>query len=175
MHAKYCGNEHPAIIQWKPGQSHSWKAMCELKNNLEGNMWRKIRKGDTRFWYDNWTSQGPLYSNMGDNIILQNIRIKDVFKDGQWDWSCLNPHPPEHIKDMISAVTMNILSEAKDMPYWTCSKDEKFSISTAWSMLRQRRQISQFDTKLWQNNILIRCHLLFGEQYTTGYLLMIKF
>lgn len=38
MIAKYCKRRHPLALRWHAGQSQSWKAMCDIKLEIEQSM-----------------------------------------------------------------------------------------------------------------------------------------
>ncbi|XP_070018325.1 uncharacterized protein [Nicotiana sylvestris] len=153
LKAKYCTNVHPTNVQWRPGQSHCWKAMCEVRHKMEEHIWWKVGRGDVNFWFDNWTKQGPLCSKLEGVMVQQNIQVFEVYRNGQWDWSKLIPHPLNFIKEMVFNTTLNVSQQAHDTPIWTCSENEKFSTVFAWNLFRQKRHISQFDKRIWHNDV----------------------
>ncbi|XP_060182976.1 uncharacterized protein LOC132612923 [Lycium barbarum] len=57
MTNKYCRKEHAIVVQWKQG-SQTWKRMLEARDLIEHQIWWQVRKGDSQFWFDNWTGSG---------------------------------------------------------------------------------------------------------------------
>ncbi|KAG5584469.1 hypothetical protein H5410_044903 [Solanum commersonii] len=44
LKAKYWTNVHPDSVHWCPSQSHSWKAMCELRDTVDDLIWWRTGK-----------------------------------------------------------------------------------------------------------------------------------
>ncbi|XP_075092562.1 uncharacterized protein LOC142172778 [Nicotiana tabacum] len=120
---------------------------------MEEHIWWKVGRGGVNFWFDNWTKQGPLCSKLEGVMVQQNIQVFEVYRNGQWDWSKLIPHPPNFIKEMVFSTTLNVSQQAHDTPIWTCSENGKFSTVFAWNLFRQKRHISQFDKRIWHNDV----------------------
>ncbi|KAK6779812.1 hypothetical protein RDI58_021996 [Solanum bulbocastanum] len=139
LKAKYCRDEHPTTVQWKPGQSHGWKAMLKIRGEMNDKILWKVKKGSTNLWFDNWTNNGSLSDLIEDTLVYQHICIKEVLKQGQWDWKILNPHPPDQIKQIIEKCHLILSPIAEDTPYWTVSESRNFSVSSAWRLLRQKK------------------------------------
>ncbi|WMV41574.1 hypothetical protein MTR67_034959 [Solanum verrucosum] len=153
LKAKYCINDHPTTIQWKPGQSHSWKAMLKIRSEVDGKIWWTVRERNVDFWFDNLTKEGPLWSLMEDVIVDQHISITEVYRQSQWDWNVLHPYPSEKIKDLIRKCFISLNNNTKDIPYWTEMESGTFSISSAWNLLMQKRLFAPIDSKLWHKNV----------------------
>ena len=45
-----------------------------------------------RFWFDHWLSEGLVRQMIQGPLSLadQQLRIKNILKDGFWDWDCLS-------------------------------------------------------------------------------------
>lgn len=93
LKAKYCSVDHPTIVQWKPGQSHSWQAMLKIREEVEQEIFWKTNRGNSSFWFDKWNEHGPLYELLENTLIYQHITIKDVFQHGHCNLNALNPQP----------------------------------------------------------------------------------
>ncbi|KAH0769668.1 hypothetical protein KY290_013649 [Solanum tuberosum] len=133
LKAKYCSVDHPTIVQWKPGQSHSWQAMLKIREEVEQEIFWKTNRGNSSFWFDKWNEHGPLYELLENTLIYQHITIKDVFQQGHWNWNALNPQPPDHIKHIITNFNINLANNLDDIPLWTAAESGKFSVSSAGS------------------------------------------
>lgn len=83
--AKYCKIYHPLISQWTAGKSNNWQAMCKLKYEVEQNILWRVGRGNSSFWYDNWTNFGPLSSSLSEDVGYDNTKVNEVYRDGVWD------------------------------------------------------------------------------------------
>ncbi|XP_059292579.1 uncharacterized protein LOC132046049 [Lycium ferocissimum] len=158
LRAKYCREGHPSIIQWKPGQSHSWKVMLQIRSEIDHKIWWKVRQGNINFWFDNWTKQGPLCDLMEDINIQQLIPINEVFKLGQWDWTVLVPYPSDQIKEIINNCYISLDHNTEDTPYSTPAETGIFSVSSAWNFLRHKKPIAPIDSRLWHKDVPYKIH-----------------
>uniref|UniRef100_A0A3Q7I5L1 Reverse transcriptase zinc-binding domain-containing protein n=1 Tax=Solanum lycopersicum TaxID=4081 RepID=A0A3Q7I5L1_SOLLC len=55
---------------------------------------------------------------------------------------------------------ISITSNIDDKPFWTCNDTGKFTISTAWELIREKNPISQFDSKIWLSKVLFKLNFL---------------
>ncbi|XP_075101931.1 uncharacterized protein LOC142177353 [Nicotiana tabacum] len=158
--AKYCRIYHPLISQWTAGKSHNWQAMCKLKYEVEQNILWRVGRGNSSFWYENWTNFGPLSSNLGEDVGYDNTKVNEVYKDGVWDWSCLHTQPPEAVKTWVASVHITIGQEEDDTPISTITTSGKFSVASAWNALRRRKDLAPFDSKLWHKDVPFKMSFL---------------
>lgn len=82
-----------------------------------------------------------------------------MYNNGQWDWSRLQIHPPEVVKNLVTSVKITINQEEDD-PVWTISTSGNFSVASAWNSLRQRKDFAPFDSKLWHKAIPFKMSFL---------------
>ncbi|KAK6779643.1 hypothetical protein RDI58_021827 [Solanum bulbocastanum] len=68
--------------------------------------------------------------------------------EGVWDWTILIPQPNDYIKEIIARFPITINQDKEAIPVWTVSVLGAFMVSSAWESHRQRRYISQFNSKL---------------------------
>lgn len=66
MMSKYCEKYHPVIKKPGKGASHTWKQLCKIKDKVEEQLVWLVEGGNVSFWYDNWTSLGPLCNFLGE-------------------------------------------------------------------------------------------------------------
>nr|XP_009778851.1 PREDICTED: uncharacterized protein LOC104228141 [Nicotiana sylvestris] len=102
MLAKYCKRNHPLVTKWITGQSQQWKALCDIKYELEQNIIWLPGKGDVSFWYDNWTGPGPLYIHLPANAKPKDVKIKEVLTQGSWQLDSMGIEVPESVRDEVA-------------------------------------------------------------------------
>lgn len=90
--------------------------MCEISGRVDPNNIWDIGRGNINFWYDNWSNIGHLYKKLENNRIQQNVMIKEIFRDGRWDWYNLQYQLPDHIKLQSSQMCIVLNPEAQDIP-----------------------------------------------------------
>ncbi|XP_055800831.1 uncharacterized protein LOC129870195 [Solanum dulcamara] len=106
MTNKYCRKEHAIVVQWKQG-SQTWKKMLEARDLIEHQIWWQTRKGDSLFWFDNWTGLGALYYVNPRNTYDTRIQnVKEMTEQGRWNrrklMEVLTEDIVDHIIDNIS-------------------------------------------------------------------------
>ncbi|KAH0671069.1 hypothetical protein KY289_025562 [Solanum tuberosum] len=89
----------------------------------------------------------------GDRPSLTCV-VVDLSNQGHWNWNALNPQPPDHIKHIITKFNINLANNLDDIPLWTAAESGKFSISSAWKLLRKRRRFARIDAKIWHKHSL---------------------
>ncbi|XP_059306276.1 uncharacterized protein LOC132057675 [Lycium ferocissimum] len=139
MSNKYLKKDHAVTVQWKRG-TYIWKKMLQCKDVGENEIWWQVKQGDSYFWLDNWTGLGALCQilppsfNMDRTVVL----IKELKSDEGWDEERLREILPgtivEHIVHSIRPPT----GTEHDKPFWKPDTKGKFSVKTAFQLIRQR-------------------------------------
>lgn len=52
--------------------------MLEVREEIEHDIWWKIKAGNSSFWLDNWTRQWELYHVEGQNFSKEELEIKGI-------------------------------------------------------------------------------------------------
>lgn len=95
--------------------------------------------GDAIFWWDNWLGDGPLAWKLPTNA--SDMRIRDFWEQGAWDWERLRDLLPEKVVGQIASQRLG-LSEGRDELYWRDSKVGMFSVALVYKRLRGSRVTS---------------------------------
>ncbi|XP_012845740.1 PREDICTED: uncharacterized protein LOC105965715 [Erythranthe guttata] len=91
--------------------------------------------GHVYFWHDHWFGDGPL-SGIIDGSRLTSVRVEYYLVNGQWDRNKLAEDIPFEWIDRICLVPISGVSV--DLPIWRASSDGKFSLTSAWGLIRQQ-------------------------------------
>ncbi|XP_060212091.1 uncharacterized protein LOC132639670 [Lycium barbarum] len=91
---------------------------------------------------------------------LGNIKINEVFKDGERDWNCIQNLLPEEIKNHITNREITLDPNSDDKAIWTPSTTGKFTISSDWEFLRQKKNNNTMDGQIWQKDIPFKMSFL---------------
>jgi len=69
--------------------SRTWKAMkAGMDIFTKGTRWSLGRDSNLKFWYDSWTSKGPLRGIMNGSLMRgeNDLNIRDVASANGWEW-----------------------------------------------------------------------------------------
>ena len=94
LRVKYCNAQrlHSRHVRNLPC-SRVWSAVKKGANTFNrGIKWVVGSNSNLRFWFDHWTSEGLVHQMIQGPLSLadQQLRIRDIFNDGIWDWGCLS-------------------------------------------------------------------------------------
>jgi hypothetical protein len=81
------------------------KSLLTLKNGFQF----RLGNGTSSFWFTNWSGYGTLASHMLYVDILDiEMRVKDVFIYGDWNFNLLYTVLPAKIKDSLAFLPVNL-------------------------------------------------------------------
>ncbi|XP_060177971.1 uncharacterized protein LOC132607909 [Lycium barbarum] len=151
LKAKYSPRSRPVTVKWRSGQSHNWKSMADIKEKVEKSIFWNIGRGNVSFWYDQWTSPGPLYKLLPTRTVPSRSVIRDAFNGQNWYWNACGD-VPNNIKDHILHMNLKFY-DVEDKPCWMKTNSDNFSTGSAWNFLRSPRREVPFMSKLWNKSI----------------------
>ncbi|XP_059306149.1 uncharacterized protein LOC132057525 [Lycium ferocissimum] len=157
---KYCQRIHPVVKRWYSGNSHSWNAMCKIKRKMDNHILWKIGKGDIAIWYDNWTSLGALVNYLPEDRKPRNQKLSEVLVNGQWRWGGWDLLLPNEVLQTIQDMHISLDNSKMDRPLWTAEENGKFSVFSAWQILRNRRERNWMDTMTWQKRVPFKMNFM---------------
>ncbi|XP_060212132.1 uncharacterized protein LOC132639719 [Lycium barbarum] len=70
LNAKYTRRIQPVAKKWSYTQSHCWRRLMKSRDKVDQLILWKVNKGNSSFWWDNWTGQGRLaqYGNANTSV-----------------------------------------------------------------------------------------------------------
>ncbi|XP_060198361.1 uncharacterized protein LOC132627183 [Lycium barbarum] len=157
---KYCQRIHLVVKRWYSGNSHSWNAMCKIKRKMDNHILWKIGKGDIAIWYDNWTSLGSLVNYLPEDRKPRNQKLFEVLVNGQWRWGGWDLLLPNEVIQTIQDMHISLDNSKMDRSVWTAEENGKFSVSSAWQILRNRRERNWMDTITWQKRVPFKMNFM---------------
>ncbi|XP_060202575.1 uncharacterized protein LOC132630997 [Lycium barbarum] len=140
MWIKYCKRHSPQTVQWEGG-SQVWKAMIEARYNIEQEIWWEPRSGTANVWFDNWTKLGAPYHIIPDNFeIDEGVQdVKELMLQDGWNIGKLQQLFPMDIVDhILEELHFHEPKEEWDRPRWMMTASGKFTVGTAWELLRSK-------------------------------------
>lgn len=152
MHSKYIQELHPSVVSFaRP--SPIWRRLDEIRHFAESRICWSVGKGDVDFWYDRWLSEEPLIRDC-QVVDPPSYLVKDLHSEGGWNLPILRKYLPAQVVARITQV--RLYPEYEDFMVWTPSSSGYFSVASAWEALRQRRNSSFIDSRLWSSLVPLK-------------------
>jgi hypothetical protein len=118
------------------GGSVIWNYVVKAMRMLEDGFIFKIGDGNSSFWYDSWIVNEKL-SSLVPFVAIQDtqLRIKDVWFDGKWNFQHLYTCLPEAMVNNIKSLLPCIVNGLPDVWTWHHSSSGVYSTKDAYSWL----------------------------------------
>ncbi|XP_075091889.1 uncharacterized protein LOC142172035 [Nicotiana tabacum] len=151
MWNKYCKKEVPTLVHFRGGP-HVWRQILNGREEVEHEIVWELKTGTTNIWHENWTGLGALYHVLPEDFLI-NEDLQEVAELRQWEaWDdqlldqTFNEEIAEHTR-------LNVHYESSegywDRPYWMPTPSGKFSVSSAWKILRHKADPNQEFKLIW--------------------------
>lgn len=129
--SKYCqmSNLLSKVISCK--HSRSWKDLLTIRERIEQNISWKIKKGNSLFWWDNWTCKGSLFHLLELTPQPGNEKVCSFVHDNHWDLGNITYDMPGYLIDIISDINIGVPT-FNDKAIWNLSPNGTFSCSSAF-------------------------------------------
>ena len=132
----------------EPSPRVSWnlRKMLEIKSVFSGFIRCQLGNGlKASFWFDDWTSLGPLYSLFGETgPRVMNIRkdasVFDATRDGHWVFQNARSAVAEQLLTCLTTISPPSPSGGSDLFQWkqpTGTYSGTFSTKGTWQQLRE--------------------------------------
>ena len=170
LRAKYCSAQriHSRNVRNLLG-SRVWSAVKKGVDTFNrGAKWVVGSNSNLKFWFDHWTSEGPVRQMIQGPLSLADhqLRIRDIFKDGVWDWGCLSCVIPQHIKFVIQATLCALASSGWDRLAWSALTQDNFDLKSAYKIAMGDLHAEEFSRKwIWNIDILPRIKTFVWQCY----------
>nr|XP_027090418.1 uncharacterized protein LOC113711451 [Coffea arabica] len=137
MHRKYIGDQHPSSAEVGVG-SAIWKRVCSVRTVAEANFRWRVGEGFVDFWYDRWLFDEPLSSQCDGEP--PHCLVAEFYSSTGWNIERLLQVLPRSVVNSILQTSVD--PALKDELVWAPSTDGRFTVSSAWDLIRQRRNLS---------------------------------
>ena len=114
---KYLNRNHPT----KHGFSRTWSAINKSEEICSKGSHQIIgNKSNLSFWYDKWTTFGPLKQLIQGPFTLakEKLLVKNTMVDGQWDCSQISFMILDSWLMILKAIPLRKASDSKDILCW---------------------------------------------------------
>ncbi|XP_071906033.1 uncharacterized protein [Coffea arabica] len=144
MHRKYVGGQHPLLAAAGVG-SATWKRLCSIRAISEGNIRWCIGEGFVDLWHDRWLLDEPLRGQVDE--VPTHFLVAEFYSSEGWNTERLLQVLPRSVVNVISQTIVD--PTLKDELVWAPSADGRFTVSSAWELIRQRRNRSLVWRGIW--------------------------
>ena len=158
----YSSPYHFWTQQEAQSQSWNWRGLLRLRDLAVGFLFSEVNNGlTTSFWFDNWTSMGPLIDVFGrDGTRRLRIRIDAPVAAAcsPTAWRLPNPRSEEEVSlhAFLSATSLPSLDKGPDIYRWQTNGHTSISYSSSktWEVLRPRGTIQQSAKQIWYSGAI---------------------
>lgn len=130
--------------------------MLEARDCVDQQIWWKSNCGHSSVWFDNWTQLGALYYyfpiSHSNNFDFEEV--KQLIIQGHWNEKLMLQLLPEdvckHVQNEIGVVED---TEEWDTTRWMLTSSGKFTVGSAWKLLRQGNDEQEIAKKIWVKGV----------------------
>ncbi|XP_058080685.1 uncharacterized protein LOC131228852 [Magnolia sinica] len=136
--------------------SPMWKKVRSLFPTLSESIQWTVGDGDLNFWTENWMGRGPLQRHLPCPIPsdLLELKVQEVMgRAGPFPPSRVFALRPQHLSDEI---INGGFSTSYDPPecFWPHEKSGRFSMRSAWQLLRSPSPAPVWASWIWLGSLL---------------------
>ncbi|XP_019241256.1 PREDICTED: uncharacterized protein LOC109221250 [Nicotiana attenuata] len=157
------GKELPTVVQFREG-SHVWRKKLEAREEIEHEILWEINRGSTNVWHENWTGLGALYHVIPPYFHINDElqEVADLREEEYWNDQLLDQKFPPDIADHIrKEVHFAEANECWDTPRWMPTPSGRFTVSSAWRILRHREPSNPEFVKIWTKGLPFKISFFF--------------
>lgn len=123
-------------------ESNSWRGIRKVWHHVSANLKWEVRDGLTaRFWTDVWIGDEPLINSAAGNISEEDMERK--VRDYDWNWPMFNNVLSTSACMMLAGHIPPSLDGEKDLIVWRRSRDNRFSVSSAYHYIHANELIDE--------------------------------
>ncbi|KAK7252062.1 hypothetical protein RIF29_35769 [Crotalaria pallida] len=116
--------------------SNTMKSIFRATERLKDGFDFRFGEGNTSFWYGSWCKAGPLCESVPYVHISDTGKsIRDVWRNGEWDWNSLYTTIPTETADIVNQVRILGFGELKDVWGWSGKDDGIYTASSGYKWL----------------------------------------
>lgn len=106
------------------------------------------------FWFDNWTKQGTLYYIENQEVGEDEMEVKEVIENGEWN--------EQKIKSLISNEMVDFIVEhinpkieecAVDVPWWMGNCNWVFTMKFVYENIRSKKEKEWWWNCIWSRGV----------------------
>ena len=144
MKARYCQRSNPNRKKGDTGDSISWKHVLQIRDKMDKHIQWKLNSRSFSFWQDNWLGIGHLAQFSTNTDIFNNSIVAEYQCNGRWNWSKIIQQATNSQVEGILTVNLPTQIHLPDQEIWTLNNDGRFTCSSAWNEIRQKKQKNSY-------------------------------
>ena len=136
--------------------SCTWKTMRKAFDFFaKGTRWSLGRDSNVNFWFNNWTSNGPLRAIVQGPVTRgeDDIKVKDLVLDLGWDWGKISITLPSQIVMEIRAMPHSCIASTEDRLIWAITSNGQFNLNSAYLLTIQQPETHHFFNGIWVSKL----------------------
>lgn len=130
------------------------------KHTVENHISWKINSGSSYFWWDEWLGIGALAGYKLYNSRPNNIRLSHFIVNGHWNELMVRQHAPPLLVPKILSTRFHYQEGVLDKAIWKANDSGKFNCSSAWEIIRQKKEKTLINKYSWHRNIPFKISFL---------------
>lgn len=159
------GSENFWTLDPERSGSWLWKSICELRQLARPFVFCEIGSGRSgSFWFDNWTSLGPLIELVGENAprltgLAETASVREALVGEQWWLNSSRSRNPviAMLKNCLPDPTGIFSSEEDDQFLWQIGENvpkDSFSSSDMWNHLYNQLPAVPWYKSVWFSDMI---------------------
>lgn len=160
LRAKYCQRANPVAKKWDTGQSLVWKHMMTNKGLAENYISWKLRSGSCCFWWDDWLGIGALAQHRIVGTRPGSTKVSQFLIDGRWNEEMIRQHVSPLLVPQILSTQFHFQEGVADTPIWKPNESGTFTCSSAWELVRAKKEKTRLNTNIWHKSIPFKISFL---------------
>ena len=152
LRAKYCQRANVVAKKYNTGDSIIWKNLTKNKAEVEKHIRWNINFGDCTFWWDNWSGEGAM-ANHSLISSLNNKKVSEFLTNGVWNEGKVRQNvSPELVPNILQTI-IHFQEGITDTAVWMPEEHGKFTIRSAWEIIRKKRMADPVNKMIWHKQI----------------------
>lgn len=148
-----------------PRLSKSVRSLVQLKDILIRFMQCELGNGqDAMFWFDSWTSLGPLLTYVGETgprrlRLRLSASVADATRNGGWNLPSARSPQIESLQILMTTIPVPDVSFGKDKYLWIQmdgSFGSTFSSKAIWKHIREQSPLQPWSKTIWFKEQILR-------------------
>ncbi|WMV13567.1 hypothetical protein MTR67_006952 [Solanum verrucosum] len=134
--------------------------MLRNRKMVETEIGWRINSGNAFFWWDNWMGERPL-AHLGHGITsLNNTQVSYFLRHGQWNETLVRMHVPPLLVPKVLSTAIHYQAGVTDEAYWKQTENGTFTCSSAWNLVRGKKNKSRLFSTIWHKQVLFKASFL---------------
>jgi hypothetical protein len=146
---KYIKDDMFLTITKKQG-SVIWNSIMKALTTLKDGFQFRLGNGNSSFWFSHWSNIGKLANQvLYVDIHDLQMRVRDVFIDGSWNFNLLYTTIPTDIMDQLKLLPVSLNSQVQDCFTWKGNLNGFYTAQDGYYWLNRNKFTSNTNEVSW--------------------------